>query len=77
MVGPGVEYSIKPVNAWPELNDKTYRIIEKADRATRLRFTQELAFGRMTQEQANADHYHEVWTSTKDALGIEYRRTRK
>lgn len=76
-VTPLYRYSMKPPEGgWNEdyWRKKIEPSIARHEDAIRSEFWQAIRAGRMTPEQAGAQHYHELWTRVSGELGLDYTR---
>lgn len=75
-VGTRFRYSFKPpdrvVTDWEYAGMRV--LMEEIDEDVREEFNRAIREGRMTAEQANTDHWHEVWTRFAPQIGATYTR---
>lgn len=73
-VGREYEHSMKPgESGWPAISDLK-ATFEDADRQVRDKNWVAIAAGEMTIDEANKNHWHEVWTIVSRALDLKYTR---
>jgi hypothetical protein len=73
-VTPRVRYSMRPAAAgWPEpaLIESAFNL---ADAEIQTRFRADIQVGRMTQPEAEARHYDEIWKLVARRLGLIYQK---
>jgi len=76
-VSPGwLHIMRRPKAGWPALAT-TQSEIRAAESAVQSRFWSQIRAGKVTPEQANAEHYHELWTEFSSKLNIQYIRKRR
>ncbi len=79
-VSPGYIHIIRPSAGGWDANWAQAKLIpeyRKQDHAVRLDFLTGIVDGRMTPEEAEVQHFHEVWTRVAKSLSLDYTRRRR